>query len=225
MSTSMLMETSDRLCVLVQVGNAGVWGQFEAEGNLQVAVNDWVVCQTGRGIELGQAKLVGPLEKGDTIVGPLLRRAEDSDMLTSYRIQRALPQGIEACNKWLEEQGFPQQILEVDVPLDGQRLYFQFLGEVDASLERAIESLVNLMDEVTGIRQFTQAVAVGCGPKCGSDGSGCSTGRSPGGDTTSENNDGAAPRSGCTSCHLSGGCGNRRPESAAGVQRAQKPAS
>lgn len=183
---------------IVQVGATAVWGRFRVPSTVPVQVDDWVVCQTGRGLELGRVKLLesdsGP---SDDSVGPILRLANDSDLLTRQRIERATPQGIAACNQWLQERGFSQIVLDVDVPLDGLRLYFHFLGDVDRELDKATESLVELFDQATEIRRFTQAVATGCGPQCGSDGSGCNTSQSSTG------------KSGCGSCAVSGGCAKR----------------
>lgn len=183
---------------VVQVGATAVWGRFRLPSTVPVQVDDWVVCQTGRGLELGRVKLLesdsGP---SDDSVGPILRIANDSDLLTRQRIERASPQGIAACNQWLQERGFSQIVLDVDVPLDGLRLYFHFLGDVDRELDKATETLVELFDRATEIRRFTQAVATGCGPQCGSDGSGCSTGQP------------SAGKSGCASCAVSGGCAKR----------------
>lgn len=185
---------------IVQVGATAVWGRFRLPTGTSIQVDDLVVCQTGRGLEVGRVKVLltesdeGPSEES---VGPILRVANDSDLLTRQRIERAAPQGIAACNQWLQDRGFSQIVLDVDVPLDGLRLYFHFLGDVDRNLDAATETLVELFDQATGIRRFTQAVATGCGPQCGSDGSGCQTGATSG------------EKRGCASCSLSGGCGKR----------------
>lgn len=203
---------SEYLTALVLVGSTGVWGRFKVPHPIEVRVDDWVVCQTGRGLEMGRVKLLlsDDAVSESELVGPVLRVATDADLLTRQRIERAVPQGIEACNLWLGENGFAQIVLDVDVPLDGQRLYFHFLGDVDRSLESATDKLVELFDKTTGIRSFTQAVAVGCGPNCGSDGTGCQTANgeacAPAGD-----GEGAATnrKNGCGACALSGGCGKR----------------
>jgi hypothetical protein len=167
---------TELLSAVVQVGATGVWGRFQLPSTDSVQVDDWVVCQTGRGLEMGRVKLllsgadVGP---DDESVGPILRVATDSDLLTRERIERAAPRGISACNEWLEENGFRQIVLDVDVPLDGLRIYFHFLGDVDRNLDIATERLVELFDQVTEIRRFTQAVATGCGPQCGTASTGC----------------------------------------------------
>lgn len=214
------------LTAVVQVGATGVWGRFQVPASLSLQTDDWVVCQTGRGLELGRLKLLLPSAErlpstdisgedgppsednisdeahppGEETVGPILRVATDADLLTRQRIERATPQGIAACNQWLADNDFPQIVLDVDVPLDGLRIYFHFLGDVDRRLDAATDTLVELFDQAAEIRRFTQAVAVGCGPSCGSDGSGCH-----GSGGTSDK----SAKSGCASCALSGGCGKR----------------
>jgi hypothetical protein len=159
---------------------------------------------------MGQVRLVRPVvELGvDDVVGSILRVASDSDHLVNQRINRSLAAGIEACNEWLNLHQFDQWVLDVDVPLDGMRLYFHFLGEVDDRLEAATAGLVELFDRVTGVRGFTQAVLVGCGPTCGSDGSGCARTTTPAAGDGEAGGDGlgTAKAGGCQSCALSGGC-------------------
>jgi hypothetical protein len=201
---------SEALVAVIQVGTTGVWGRFSTTAEAGIKVDDWVVCQTGRGLEIGRVRLLLTAADGgaqEDIVGPILRVATESDLLTRQRIERAAPAGIDACNRWLGDNGFSQIVLDVDVPLDGQRLYFHFLGDVDRSLEAVTESLVELFDQTAGIRRFTQAVITGCGPQCGSDGTGCGSG----GGAPSNPADGrvASGKSGCGSCALNGGCGKR----------------
>lgn len=191
--------------VLAQVGATGVWGRFVATEIEGLQVGDAIVCQTGRGLELGRVRMIDS-EPGlaEETVGPVVRRATDTDLLTWQRITAATPAGIEACNRWLEDQGFAQWVLDVDVPLDGMRLYFHFLGDVDDALDDATPLLVEQFDQATGIRRFTQAVITGCGPNCGSDGSGCGT---SGG--CSSGAEGGKSSGGCGSCALRGGCGTK----------------
>lgn len=197
---------------LIIVGATGVWGRFKVPYSVEARVDDWVVCQTGRGLEMGRVKLLLTDDSmaESELVGPVLRVATDADLLTRQRIERAVPQGIDACNLWLGENGFAQIVLDVDVPLDGQRLYFHFLGDVDRSLESVTDQLVELFDKTTGIRSFTQAVAIGCGPNCGSDGTGCQTGKGES-CAPAANGDAAATnrKNGCGACALNGGCGKR----------------
>jgi len=207
--------------VLVQVGVTGLWAEFTNPLGLQLQVDDQVVCQTGRGQELGGVKWLSPSpvtgfsarsfeenRSGDLQpVGTILRLASDSDLLAQQRLRQRVPLGLAACEKWLADQGFSQLLLDVDIPLDGHRIYFHYLGEVDESLEAATEQLVEIFDSVSGIRQFTQAVATGCGPDCNSDGGGC--GRSVSSDSPTNSaspTDSASPRRGCVSCSLRGGC-------------------
>ena len=199
--------------VLAQVGATGVWGRFVAAELGDLQVGDTIVCQTGRGLELGRVRLIDwQPSLAEETVGPVVRRANDSDLLTWQRITAAAPAGIEACNRWLANQGFPQMVLDVDVPLDGMRLYFHFLGDVDDALDDATATLVEQFDQATGIRRFTQAVITGCGPNCGSDGSGCGTSGSCSsgtGGSCSSGTGGGKSSGGCGSCALRGGCGSK----------------
>lgn len=163
-----------------------------------------VVVQSGRGLELAVVKALATDGMAQQAlaesVGPIVRLASDADDLAHQRIDRLRSEGVTACSQWLIEHGFPEILLDAEVTLDGQRVYFHFLGEVSYELEKATETLVEVFDQATGVRQFTQAVITGCGPTCGSDGSGCS---SKSGDASG----------GCVSCAIKSACkpsGNRR---------------
>ena len=93
-------------------------------------------------------------------------------------------------------------LLDVDVTLDGHRIYFHFLGDAETLSNEIEEELASVYDKATGIREFTSAVQHGCGPTCGSDGSGC---HSEGGCGVA-----TSPGGGCSQCGLKNQCGSRR---------------
>ncbi|GEM_PF-2315429 len=191
------MPTSQVQSLLIQVGVMATVARFSNPDQLPISRDDQVVCQTGRGLELGTVKSVSDRAVMDPeqLIGPVIRIAGDSDLLAFERMEKNRIAGVQACSDWLAESGFQEVLLDAEVTLDGQRVYFHFLGEVNYELEKATEDLVEVFDKATGVRQFTQAVITGCGPTCGSDGSGCGT-----------------TSSGCTACSLKGSCGSKKKD-------------
>ena len=72
-------------------------------------------------------------------------------------------------------------------------LRFYFLGETDGQIESLVGELAELYEAEVQIRGFTETLAKGCGPGCGTD---------------------EATGGGCTSCAtgcaVAGACGTRR---------------
>lgn len=190
---------------VVQIGALPILTRVTIPSEQTVSRDQWIVCQTGRGLEMGRicdvdsgrtaGRSLGQDSSGST---QFLRIASDSDLLAMSRLENRKPEGLEACCQWLADQQCAALLLDVDITLDGQRLYFHFL-EDGLPLPLSLESdLADVFDQATGIRQFTSAVSTGCGPDCGSDGSGCSQ------------SGGCQPAGGgCGSCGLKSNCGSR----------------
>lgn len=192
---------NDQRHAVTQFGVMSIVGLIPIGDDRQLERGDWIVCQTGRGLEIGCVRSIGtnrsPENTADQFAGHFVRMATDSDHMAQSRLDDKKHVGLEACSQWLAEQGSTEVLLDVDVMLDGQRLYFHFLGDNDTFDPALNDQLVEIYDRVTGIRQFTQTVSEGCGPDCGSDGSGCHT----------DGNCGSGgSKTGCSSCGLKSSC-------------------
>lgn len=159
-----------------------------------------VVCQTIRGLEIatiyslignpGNHTKLGELTSNDSgqRFGRLIRLATAEDELAEQRLTKFKDNAIEKCNGWIQENHFPDLVVDTDITLDGTSVFFQFLGPISDPLNSRFPELVDLYEKESKIKEFVKAVEVGCGPDCGSDGSGCSTG------------------GGCSSCGLKSAC-------------------
>ncbi len=165
-------------------------GLFEDHSGVHWSRGSNVVCQTSRGVEAAEVLNSADLESLDDEVpqGTILRPFTDNDRLLSERLSRYRTKALDACQELLDMHGIKTPLIDVEQLHDGENLFFYFLGEVDVQLNLLIESLVERFGKKIRFRQFAEKLAHGCGPGCGTAGSGCgSTG-------------------GCTSCSLSKSC-------------------
>ncbi len=65
-------------------------------------------------------------------------------------------------------------LFEIEHLFDGRGLYFYFLGPVTPEIERLTGDLAEVYDAEAQFRRFTETLAEGCGPDCGTEkGGGC----------------------------------------------------
>ncbi len=180
---------------MVRFGSLGWIGLFQSALNHRFPVRARVVCQSARGLEIGEVLSDEPYPSAQTVAGTILRTLSDADELLWHRLERHRDRALRSCDTKLREQGVAATLLDAELTFDGQHLYFYFLGEVPSELEPLLAELSELYQAKIHYRRFVEAMEVGCGPDCGT-GVGCSQGT-------------------CGTCPASGACGSRRPAATA----------
>ena len=178
---------------LVQVGLLGSIGRFRAADRRARHRGSKVICRTERGLEVGRVLRVS--ESADSadpadikeVDGDLLRQVTPDDRLILRRIDRFRDRAFHACQKLLDERQIPSVLVDVEHLFDGSSLYFYFLGDVTPEVEQLTGELAEAYEAKVQFRRFSQKLAEGCGPDCGTGESGCGSG-------------------GCGSCALKGKC-------------------
>ena len=175
---------------LVQLGPFGRVGRFSTPPAMIVRRGVSVICRTERGLEVGEVlvSMQTPETSEDLNDGRLLRTMSDQDRLLWERIQRNRDRAFRACDALLKENNVTATLVDVESLFDGGTLYFYFLGEIDPEVEQMTAELAEAYESKVQFRRFSERLAEGCGPGCGTkDKSGCSTG-------------------GCGGCGSEGGC-------------------
>lgn len=185
---------------LVQIGVVGWIGRFRAEDRRERKRGCQVVCRTDRGLEIGTVltALSDSRREGNLVVesgaasngdcdGLLLRRMTPDDRLILTRIEKFRDRAYSACSDLIRQRGLSAVLVDVEHLFDGQSLYFYFLGEVTEELSSLTGELAETWEAKVQFRKFTERLAEGCGPDCGTGASGCGAG-------------------GCGSCALKTGC-------------------
>jgi cell fate regulator YaaT (PSP1 superfamily) len=183
----------------VRVGALGHVGRFTSVDAVSYPRDAKVIVRTSRGLEAGE--ILGPAE--DTALrgatdGSILRGMTDADELLKSRLEKNRQQAIDACTARIAERNINATLLDIEHLFDGRSLFFYFLGEVTPEIESITAELAEVYDAAAQFRKFSETLAEGCGPGCGTDE--------------------AAGHGGCTlcatACAVSGACGVKAPRAA-----------
>ncbi|HZZ28727.1 MAG TPA: PSP1 C-terminal domain-containing protein [Pirellulales bacterium] len=179
----------------VRVGLMGHVGRFTSVDAVAYPRASRVIVRTSRGLETGE--VLGPAEEsaargaGD---GSILRGMTVEDELLISRLEKNRQKALEACTQRLAERRISATLFDVEHLFDGRSLFFYFLGEVTPEIEAITTELAEVYDAAAEFRKFSETLATGCGPGCG----------------TEE----AAGHGGCTlcatACAVAGACGTKR---------------
>ncbi len=179
---------------LVKIGLMARVGRFSSPDGRRYAPDESVICRTARGLETGSIMCVLDEPEDCASDGDLLRKVTPDDRLIIERIDRFRNKAFQACQLLLQEQGCAAVLVDVEHSFDGQSLFFYFLGDVPEEVHQLTDRLAQTYEKKVRFRKFSETLAAGCGPNCGTESSACSTG-------------------GCSSCALSGSCGSKNQES------------
>ncbi len=173
---------------LVRVGLLGSVGRFQASGAERFERGARVVCQTDRGLEVGE--VLAALALGEDISradGQLLRGLTSEDDMLLERLTRHKEEAFTACERLLREANLEATLMDVEHLFDGRSLYFYFLGQTPPEVELLTAQLAQTYEAQVQFREFSETLAQGCGPDCG----------------VGEKEDCG---DGCISCHIAAAC-------------------
>jgi len=156
----------------VRFKRAGKVYYFDPAG-IDLEINDNVVVETTRGLELGQVTispkqvLESDLEKP---LKPVVRKAEPEDIKRAEGFSAKESEALTECTKLVEKFNLPMKLLSAEYNLDGSRLtlYFSAAERVDfRDLVRELAKRLKVRVEMrqTGPRDEARLVG-GCG-RCG----------------------------------------------------------
>lgn len=148
----------------------GLVGEFRAIDQTHYQRGMRVVVRTVRGLEVGEVLAPpDPATQWRQTDGEILRGMTGADELLAERIARRRDEAFAECQRLLAERGVSAVLLDVEHLLDGQGLYFYFLGEVTPEIDACTAELADAYDAAVKFRQFTDTLLEGCGPGCGTD--------------------------------------------------------
>jgi len=171
---------------LVRFGTMGYVGWFGARERGEYGHREQVVVRTSRGVEAGEIMSVGEATQGadeGPPLGELLRKLTREDKLQQQALLEGEARAFNACRQLLSERQIAAELIDTEQLLDGETIFFYFLGEPPAEMPDLVQELAKHYDARIEFRQFEAGLEAGCGPGCGTE---------------------EAP--GCTSCD-DGGCG------------------
>ncbi len=153
---------------LVRYSLLGQIGRFRSADGTSYPRRARVVIRSHRGLELGEVVAQPDATTAmREMEGQILRRVTVEDNLLAARLDKHRHQAFNACASLLQENDVPANLIDVEHLLDGQGLFFYFLGEIPAEAEAYTEQLAATYETTVEFRKFAQTLAEGCGPDCG----------------------------------------------------------
>ena len=121
---------------------------FDPTATEPFAVNDRVIVETSRGIELGTVAMAAREVAKSEIKGKLkrvIRKATPVDLLQAeyYRTQELL--ALEKCNQIVAELDIPIKVIQAEYSFDGSRLLFSFISEQRIDFRDLVKELARAL--------------------------------------------------------------------------------
>lgn len=155
---------------LVRYSLLGQVGRFVSADATLYPRHSRVIVRSPRGLEIGEVLASpNPTESFDTADGQILRRVTVEDDLLVARLEKHRHEAYVACSELLAEADIPAILVDVEHLFDGQGLFFYFLGEAPTTAEHIMRQLAETYETAVEFRKFTEKLAEGCGPGCGTE--------------------------------------------------------
>lgn len=141
----------------VKFRGAGKVYYFSPGDIKDLQVNDLVIVETARGMEMGQ--MLMPLKEIDEseIVGQLkaiLRRGTTADLLNAQRFQAQEAEAVNACKEQVDRYALPMKVTSAEYNYDGSRLTFFFTSEQRVDFRELVRELARLFKTRIELRQI-----------------------------------------------------------------------
>jgi cell fate regulator YaaT (PSP1 superfamily) len=145
---------------------------FDPAG-IDLAVNDYVVVKTSRGLELGQV-VIAPEQVLDSELSeplkPVVRRAEPEDIKHAQELETKSIEALAECGKWIDKLKLPMKPLAAEYNLNGSRLTVFFSAAERVDFRELVKELTNHFKVRVELRQVgprDEAKLVGGFGRCG----------------------------------------------------------
>ncbi|HEX7378236.1 MAG TPA: PSP1 domain-containing protein [Pirellulales bacterium] len=152
---------------LVRTGVLSQIGRFGSVDATRFPRGSRVIARTQRGLEIGEVLSPPIAESHAQPDGSILRGMTVEDELLAARLNSKRQAAYEASRRRLAESGMNVSLIDVEHLFDGQTLVFYFLGPQPGELQGMLADLAAAYDTEAQIGSFSDLLATGCGPGCG----------------------------------------------------------
>jgi len=142
-------------------------------GDLNLEVNDYVVVETARGLELGHV-VIAPGQVVDSEIEnplkPVVRKADPEDIERAKQYEDKEKEALEECAKLIEKLKLNMKLLAAEYNLDGSRLTLHFSAAERVDFRELVRELAKRLKVRVEMRQTgprdEAKITGGCG-RCG----------------------------------------------------------
>jgi len=156
----------------VRFKRAGRVHYFDPAG-IELNVGDWVVVDTGRGLEVGKVVIAPKQVVASEITEPLkpvLRQASEEDLRQQEEFKAREKETLEQGQEMVARTNLPMKLLSAEYNLDGTRLTFSFSAEGRVDFRDLLKELTTTFKTRIELRQVgprDQAKLLGGYGRCG----------------------------------------------------------
>ena len=156
----------------IRFKRAGKVYYFDPAG-IELEVNDQVVLETTRGLELGQVVISPKQDLASEVTKPLksvVRKAESEDIQRAQELETKEADALVECGRLIDKLKLPMKLLSAEYNLDGSRLTFYFSAAERIDFRELVRELTGSLKvrvelRQTGPRDEAKMIG-GCG-RCG----------------------------------------------------------
>ncbi|HEY91117.1 MAG TPA: stage 0 sporulation family protein [Dehalococcoidia bacterium] len=156
----------------IRFKRAGKIYYFDPSG-IDMAVDECVVVETARGLEVGTVVITSREIDADEVVKPLkpvVRKAEPEEINHAEQYEEREKQAMEECNRLIIELGLPMKLLSAEFSLDGRHLTFFFSADERVDFRELVRELAGIFKVRVELRQVgarDEAKLLGGFGRCG----------------------------------------------------------
>jgi cell fate regulator YaaT (PSP1 superfamily) len=145
-----------------------------APGDLKdLQVDDNVIVETARGVEMGQVAVPSMEITESEVVAelkPILRLATPADLLDAQSFREQEPSAVAKCRELVTKSNLPMKVVGAEYNYDGSRLTFYFTSEQRVDFRDLVRELAHVFRTRIELRQIgvrDEAKMMGGMGKCG----------------------------------------------------------
>ncbi len=141
--------------------------------DLDLEINDYVVVETSRGMELGKVVIAPRQVQANEInepFKPVTRKAEPEDVSRIQELEAKSEEALIECGKMIDELQLPMKLLSAEYNIDGSRLTFLFSAEQRVDFRELVRRLTGQFKAKVELRQVgtrDEAKLIGGFGRCG----------------------------------------------------------
>ena len=145
---------------------------FDPAG-LNLEVNDYVVVETTRGVEMGQVVIAPKQVLGSNVEKPLkpvVRKAEPEDVKRTEELEAKEREALVEGTKLVQKLNLPMKLLKAECNLDGSRVTIHFSAEERVDFREMVRELAARLRVRAELRQVgprDEAKLIGGYGRCG----------------------------------------------------------
>lgn len=131
--------------------------EYYSPKNFDLNVNDWVVVESKRGLEMGRVKYA-PLDVADEDVTlplkEIVRHATDEDLSQYEQNEKDAEEAMTLCKNTIQQQSLEMRLVNCEFTLDKSKVIFNFTSDERVDFRKLVKVLAQKLKTRIELRQI-----------------------------------------------------------------------